>query len=351
MKKIGFCIDSLEMGGAEKLLVDIIKGLHESDKYEIYLLTKKKSNSYFYNEIKNLVNYYYLSSGIKIKLLDSIEKKIRFKKFANEVDILIDFLDGDFYKYIKKIKNKRKIVFLHGAYEVLIKNKKIKNKIDIYDDIIITTEKMTEVVKKEYFNKKIHTIYNCINYDYIDEKLKEEVTLNEKKLLSEEFFLTVCRLDEESKDVETLLRTFKNYKGKEKLYIVGDGKDRKKLENICDSLNIKEKVLFLGSKTNPYIYMKNSKLFIFSSKGEGFGLVVAEGLYCNGKVVASNCNYGPEEILLNGSIGELFQVGNKEELLEKIDICLNKEYKKEDIEKSLGRFSKKEYMKKFEGIL
>ena len=60
MKKIGFCINSLEMGGAEKLLVDIINTLSETKEYEIFLLTKEKSNSYFYNKIKNKVRYIYL---------------------------------------------------------------------------------------------------------------------------------------------------------------------------------------------------------------------------------------------------------------------------------------------------
>ena len=50
MLKIGFCINSLEMGGAERLLVDIINTLNET-----HILTKFKSNSYFYNLIKNKI--------------------------------------------------------------------------------------------------------------------------------------------------------------------------------------------------------------------------------------------------------------------------------------------------------
>jgi len=60
MLKIGFCINSLEMGGAERLLVDIINALYETKDYEIHLLTKIKSNSYFYNLIKNKVKYSFL---------------------------------------------------------------------------------------------------------------------------------------------------------------------------------------------------------------------------------------------------------------------------------------------------
>ena len=39
MKKIGFCIDSLETGGAEKLLVDIVNALYETKDYEIHIFS------------------------------------------------------------------------------------------------------------------------------------------------------------------------------------------------------------------------------------------------------------------------------------------------------------------------
>lgn len=60
MRKIGFCIDSLEMGGAEKLLVDIVDLLSSTQKYEIYILTKNERNSFLYNKIKDKIRYSYL---------------------------------------------------------------------------------------------------------------------------------------------------------------------------------------------------------------------------------------------------------------------------------------------------
>ncbi|MGL5461023.1 MAG: glycosyltransferase, partial [Cetobacterium sp.] len=62
MKKIGICIDSLEVGGAEKLLVDIIKLLNQTSSYKIILLTKNESDSKFYHEIKDEIDYSYLIS-------------------------------------------------------------------------------------------------------------------------------------------------------------------------------------------------------------------------------------------------------------------------------------------------
>lgn len=351
MKRIGFCINSLEMGGAEKLLVDIINALYELNKFEIYLLTKEKSNSYFYNKIKNKIQYFYLiekeeKKNIFFKLKNSIYKKINFKKFSSQVDILIDFLDGDFCKYIKKVKNKEKIIWLHSDYKVLQRNKQIENKIKNYNKIIVISDDMEASISLK--NKKIYKIHNFIDYENIENRLKEQIPFEKK---DNNYFLTVCRLNEEHKDIETLLKAFASYKGTEKLIIIGDGKDRKFLEKFCINNKIENRVIFLGTITNPYIFMKNSKAFILSSKLEGFGLVIAEALYCGTKVIASNCPVGPREILLDGKIGELFEVGNEKELLNKLNIISDVEYDEELIKKALKRYTKEIFIKRFKEVI
>lgn len=130
MKSIGFCIDSLNTGGAERLLVDLIKLLYKQNKYKIYLLTKEKSTSYLYNEIKDIVEYYFLienEKGKKIfrKLRNSIEKRKNFNLFSSKVNFIIDFLDCDFYKYMEK-KKIPKITYLHSSYYRLKNKKKLE---------------------------------------------------------------------------------------------------------------------------------------------------------------------------------------------------------------------------------
>ena len=352
MKKIGFCINSLKMGGAEKLLVDIINILSETKEYEIFLLTKVKSNSYFYNKIKDKVKYFCLlekeeTNNILSRLKNSVIKKIQFKKFIKDLDIIIDFLDCDFYKYIKKVKKKEKIAWLHLSYRELQKRKKIEKKIYYYDKVIVIADDMEKEIKSETENLNIHKIYNLLDFSMIDKKLEE----NREKLPKEKYFLTVCRLNEEQKDVTTLINAFSEYKGNEKLLIIGDGEDRKKLEKLCKEKKLENKIKFLGTFSNPYIFMKCTECFILSSKTEGFGLVIAEALYCGTKVISSNCPVGPREILLDGEIGELFKVGDEKELLDKLNNISQKEYDKNLIEQSLKRYSKEEFIKKFKEVI
>lgn len=209
-------------------------------------------------------------------------------------------------------------------------------------------------MEKELFTerkdlKNIYKIDNFIDYRQIDKKLNE--TFNLKFNLKEKYFLTVCRLTEEQKDVKTLIEAFSLYKGEEKLVIAGDGPDRKFLEDLCAKKNIKDRVIFLGMVNNPYLLMKNAKAFILSSKVEGFGLVLVEALYCGTKVISSNCPTGPSQILLNGEIGELFEVGNVKELLDKLEIRKNKEYDKNKIEDSLNRYTKEKFIKNIRKVV
>ena len=355
MKKIGFCIDSLEMGGAERLLVDIVNTLYETKEYEIHILTKLKSNSYFFNLIKDKIKYDFLlekkSEGFFSKTRDSIIKKINFKKFSEKVDIIIDFLDGDFCSYIKNIKNKKKIVWLHSSYKnLLIRKKNIDEKLKHYDKILVIADNMEkELLEMRKDLKNIYKIDNFVDYQEIDKKLNEELKIDFD--FNQKYFLTVCRLNEEQKDVKTLIEAFSLYKGDEKLVIAGDGSDRKILEDLCIEKNLKDKVIFLGMINNPFIFMKNSQAFILSSKVEGFGLVLIEALYCGAKVISSNCPTGPSQILLNGEAGELFEVSNVDELLNKLEIIHNKEYNKAKIEETLKRYTRENFINNFRKVI
>ena len=355
MLKIGFCIDSLETGGAEKLLVDIVNALYETKEYEIHILTKLKSNSYFFNLIKDKIKYDFLlekkSEDFFSKTRDSILKKINFKKFSDKVDIIIDFLDGDFFSYIKNIKNKKKIVWLHSSYKnLLIRKKNIDEKLKNYDKILVIADDMEkELLEVRKDLKNICKIDNFVDYQEIDKKLNEELKIDFD--FNQKYFLTVCRLNEEQKDLKTLIEAFSLYKGDEKLVIAGDGPDRKMLEDLCIEKNLKDKVIFLGMINNPFIFIKNSQAFILSSKVEGFGLVLIEALYCGAKVISSDCPTGPSQILLNGEAGELFEVSNIDELLNKLEIIHNKEYNKAKIEETLKRYTRENFINNFRKVI
>jgi len=84
----------------------------------------------------------------------------------------------------------------------------------------------------------------------------------------------------------------------EKLVIIGSGREEKNLRKQVKILNIEDKVNFLGQKNNPYPWMKQAKLFVLTSRFEGFGLVNIESLACGTPVVAADCPGGLHDILV-----------------------------------------------------
>ena len=100
---------------------------------------------------------------------------------------------------------------------------------------------------------------------------------------------------------------------KYELWILGEGWDRPKLEELMNKYSLSN-VKLLGFKENPYKYIKQGDLFVCSSKNEGFSLVIAEAMILGLPVISTNCS-GPNELLNFGEYG--YMVENNEEALYK----------------------------------
>ncbi|NER00957.1 MAG: glycosyltransferase [Cyanothece sp. SIO2G6] len=128
-------------------------------------------------------------------------------------------------------------------------------------------------------------------------------------------FLAVGRLAPQ-KDYPTLLKAFaevvKTYPAH--LIILGEGELRSKLERLVQSLQLGNVVELLGFVTHPYAYMVRAQALILSSVWETFGTVLVEAMACGCPVIATDCNYGPREILANGQYGTLVPVGDTQAL-------------------------------------
>jgi glycosyltransferase involved in cell wall biosynthesis len=123
--------------------------------------------------------------------------------------------------------------------------------------------------------------------------------------------LAVGRLDH-YKDYPTLLRAFAELRRTRsaRLLIFGEGEERPALQALAHSLEIEKDVAMPGNIGNPLPFIKQAAVFALSSKTESFGLVLVEALAMGATVVATDCRYGPREILLDGALGRLVPVGD-----------------------------------------
>jgi glycosyltransferase involved in cell wall biosynthesis len=88
-------------------------------------------------------------------------------------------------------------------------------------------------------------------------------------------------------------------------------------------------VRLLGFQQNPFKYMAAADLFVLSSRFEGFGNVIVEAMACGVPVVATDCPFGPGEIIKDGRNGMLVAPDSTSALAEGIlRVLMDKELKK-----------------------
>lgn len=344
-KKLIFIIPSLVGGGAEKVLIEIIGHL-DAEKYAISLVLFEKKGVHLlaipdYVKIydlkkKNRYNFFKIIL-LLARLFREIEPDttLSFMSYTNIIAILSKFLSGRKFKLVISIHIYLVLQLLYA------RSRKIKEffyrRLFNYANFIIVPSVGIKSHLVKVFNLKqerIKIIYNPIDLFKID-KLEKEGLDNDAL---GKYILAVGRLTKQ-KGYPYLLRAYSLiYKGiKEKLVILGEGEDEKKLRQLAKDLGIQERILFLGFQNNPYKFMKNASVFILSSLWEAFAIVIVEAMACGVPAISTDCPSGPSEIIINGKNGILVPPADEKAMAEAMLSLL----KDENLRKKFSREGKK----------
>ncbi len=322
--KLRFILNTLEGGGAEKVMIELLKQLNP-ETYDIHLLSitggVHSANIPEYVKHDQIVSF---KSKKWEKLWGKVIRKMPPKLFGKlflrgSYDYNIAYLEGLPTRYLASLPaDAKKIAFIHCDLSTknLVapfyrNNDEILREYRTFDKVCFVSERCMEGFER-FFGALDNAcvVHNVLNYDLIRRRAEEENPLAYQtdglKLV------TVGRLSE-PKAYDRLLRVVADLEREHtfELWIVGDGDQRKKLEDIIRERSI-HSVSLLGYQTNPYSYMKKADLYVCSSVYEGYSTVVTEALTLAVPVITTDCA-GMSEILNGGEHGMI--VENSEEAL------------------------------------
>lgn len=247
--------------------------------------------------------------------------KYRIGKLAREHDVVIDF-DSRHGAFLSKNWGRKVIAFFHFSLDKHLssdrRRKRFVKKMSVYDKLVLVCNGMYDEAVNlcPEMRDKLVRIYNPVDMDALLAKAVEPVAETLQPLLRKRFVLAVERLEENQKDVSSLIRAFCQLKqkqlngGVEALYVIGEGASRPLLEALIEELGAGDFVKLLGFVVNPQPFIRSADFIVHGAKYEGFGLVLLEALMQGKVVVSSDCPVGPREILDNGNAGLLVPVGD-----------------------------------------
>lgn len=366
MKKILIMIDNLNGGGAEKVLVDILNNINYM-KYNIDLFLIRKEGVYLNNVNKNVnIRYFLDKKESKLKYFFKNKLYILTRKFPQLInlvirekyDISIAFLEGESTKFLSyKKNNKKKIAWVHTNLDL---HKTFPKELEEYyyskyNNIICVSKDVKKVFDNRYpiFKERTEVIYNLIDkQEIINKSNLMKINLKNK---SEINVIAVGRLVKE-KGFDLLLKAHKiliNEKVLHNIYILGEGPERKNLEEQIKKYSLENSFFLLGFKENPYSFIKEADIFIMPSRYEGYPIALMESIVL-GKPIISTNSTGTKELLENGKYGVLVNTNSTEELvIELKSMILNKERREFFSKKTLERsqiFEIEEVIKKIENL-
>jgi glycosyltransferase involved in cell wall biosynthesis len=181
------------------------------------------------------------------------------------------------------------------------------------------------IQNKNYWNKlgvkedKLIPLYFPVNNDRILRIIQIEKEIQElrKQFVKQgEILINFTGRLVVEKGAYTLLSAIQLLDEKYKLIVVGDGKERKNLEEFSSIKGMEKRVHFLGIQENTQVvkYMKASDVVVVPSIAEPFGLVVNEAIVAGKPVIASDATGAAYDLIDPGKNGFIFKAGDHREL-------------------------------------
>ncbi|PEU83530.1 glycosyl transferase [Bacillus cereus] len=339
-KNLLFVMPSLSAGGGQKSLVNLLSQI-DYKVYDVDLFLFSKTGA-FLNSIPKEVNilnftenYEMFTNGLTnsiISFLKNGQISLAYSRFMffiknriinnstiseqytwkylnksfevleKEYDVAIGYLEkSPIYFVVDKVKANKKIGWIHTNYS----NSGMDCHFDYsyferLDNIITVSEECAKSLEKRFVHlkHKVEVIYNIVSPKIINQlsnsgKLGGFICDNNYTNI-----ITLARLSHE-KGIDIAIKSCKllvNKGYKIRWYVLGEGTEKKTLENLIESNGLKENFILLGLKENPYPFIKKADIYVQPSRYEGKSIAIDEAKILNKSIVVTNFSTAKDQI-------------------------------------------------------
>lgn len=300
-KKVLVVLSGLSAGGAETMYINLYRKM-DKDYFSIDFLTFSKTNEFYTKEVKKCGSKILSMPSIKevgvIRFCKIIEKKIRDNGPYNVVHSNIDYLSGLVLRAAKKCKVEIRIAHSHNTAALTHKGEipKIAMAYLRWQSIRNSThflacsyEAAVFMFGKKIANKSI-IINNAIDLARFCENAQYKEQKESREDRAEIRMLHIGRFVEQKNHIKliNIFNEFLQIHDDARLYLVGEGELRQKIEVTVHKLGLSDKVIFLGARADVPELMSNSDVFLLPSKFEGLPVTLVEAQAMNLPCVVSD---------------------------------------------------------------
>ncbi len=336
-------------GGEERMCAILANALVDYGYYVIIVSTDKPSSQKVQFEVSDKVKCYSLKSNrIENKLscmsltqkLWLLKYKMILKRHKIQVVIDVDVHNTLITSKVVDKKNVRIISWHHFNYDRYLA---WPTRHELHDCFVSKISKLVVLTKSDEhdFIRKEGIDVSIVKQIYNPSPIHSDAELhhNGKKVLAIGRFA-------EQKGFDLLLRSWaivERMNDDWTLEIVGDGAQRKELEDEIENLGL-QRVLISPFTTDIKKKYQDASAYVLSSRHEGFALVLLEAMSMSLPIVSFNCPTGPEEIVKDGVNGYLVTPLDTDGMAKKLLLLMENDEKRKEMGRNSFQLSKQYQM-------
>lgn len=335
MKKILILIHDMRIGGAQKSLLSFLQCLSASElrsEYEVDLMVIDPAGA-FLEQIpehirilpppeelrwcgtalnKTLIQKHFTMSSFlgecswlirkTLKRFDrelNLQQRLwyswhkRIPALQTQYDVAISYMDGvPNYFVSEKVSADKTVLWVHSEYQKQGYDPAYDRRFfEKADGIVTISENCKQCILKDFpdLQNKLFVLENITFSQTVIDK-SNQFRCPEFQGIEQLKLLSVARLNpQKGIDLAVEAAVLLKEKGISFLWLVaGDGPEREKLQAQIDKAGLTDQFHLLGSRDNPYVYMKACDILVQPSRVEGKSIVLDEAMILEKPIVATN---------------------------------------------------------------